>query len=55
MSKDNIVEKKKLPSGNLLVTFETRDGEARSYVYSKATGRKIARGADPARFKGKEQ
>jgi hypothetical protein len=55
MSKENIVEQKKLPSGNLLVTFETRDGEEHTYVYSKTTGRKIARGADPARFKGKEQ
>lgn len=55
MSTENIVEKKKLPGGKLLVTFETRDNKLRTYSYGQVAARRIKAGADPANYKGKEQ
>jgi hypothetical protein len=55
MSTGNIVSKTPVPSDEgigLEVTFQTREGELRVYLYEGGAAAAIMAGADPARFQG---
>ena len=51
MSKKNIVEKIKVDSNTVHVTFENSDGQRR-YEFRGAAARSIMRGKDPASLTG---
>jgi len=51
MSKENIAKVEK--NGKIIrITFDTRDGDKRTYEYKGNSAAAIRRGVDPARLKG---
>jgi hypothetical protein len=54
MSRANIVGMAPLASGELQVTFRTKNGDMVTYIYDEISGIQIMAGADPKDYQGEK-